>query len=169
MAVQPVGRHLHEAVVGPHHAAHVGQAPQMDVDLAGPRLQPPGIATRALPEPGHQRPHDLDGGPHALHQFVGRHVRLHRGRCRPSWCRRRTPPPPRGAPGPRAWCARPGCRGRCEGRWCRAPADEAAISLRAEFFAPETATCPAKPPPAPDERRGSPALQGHASGHLRRP
>jgi len=32
-----------------------------------------------MPKAGHQRPHDLDGGPHALHQLIGSNVRLHGG------------------------------------------------------------------------------------------
>ncbi len=73
------GRDLDEAVVQAHHPAHVGQAAQVDVDLTGTQVAAPRHGHAGPPEARHQRTHDLDGSPHALHQLIRSHLRLHSG------------------------------------------------------------------------------------------
>ena len=75
--LQPVGPDLHEAVVGAHGRAHLGESPQVDVDLARAEVAAARHGHAGLPEAGDQRAHDLDRRAHALHQLVRRHLRLH--------------------------------------------------------------------------------------------
>ncbi len=152
---QPRGRHLHETVVGADRAPHVGQPAQVDVDLAGTKVAAPRHGHPGPAEAGDQRTHDLDGGAHALDQLVRGHLGLHRRWCPPSWCRPRT-----STAAPR--CSSTSCMvctSSMSGTLCSTlvpdPSSEAAISLRAEFLAPETATCPTRRRPPRTSRRGS--------------
>ena len=72
-------RDLHEPVLGSDDAAHGGQPAQVYVDLARPQVAAARHSHPGMTEAGHQRAHDLDGGPHALYQLVGRDVRAYFG------------------------------------------------------------------------------------------